>query len=150
MLCHTNPKYSQIFRLENYYFFFASMSIRKYELLKDHINQAETMFEKSLNEYCDTLLNDQFENQLSTLSEALLHIHTKGYDELQYHIQKAKFIKVYCNYIISYFFYYLIFTPFFFTLHYFYSFSYSLFSLFLLFSFFFTYYYYYLLECNNQ
>lgn len=137
MLCHTNPKYSQIFRLENYYFFFASMSIRKYELLKDHINQAETMFEKSLNEYCDTLLNDQFENQLSTLSEALLHIHTKGYDELQYHIQKAKFIKVYCNYIISYFFYYLIFTPFFFTLHYFYSFSYSLFSLFLLFSFFF-------------
>lgn len=136
MLCHTNPKYSQIFRLENYYFFFASMSIRKYELLKDHINQAQTMFEKSLNEYCDTLLNDQFENQLSTLSEALLHIHTKGYDELQYHIQKAKFIKVYCNYIISYFFYYLIFTPFFFTLHYFYSFSYSLFSLFLLFSFF--------------
>lgn len=135
MLCHTNPKYSQIFRLENYYFFFASMSIRKYELLKDHINQAQTMFEKSLNEYCDTLLNDQFENQLSTLSEALLHIHTKGYDELQYHIQKAKFIKVYCNYIISYFFYYLIFTPFFFTLHYFYS--YSLFSLFLLFSFFF-------------
>lgn len=139
MLCHTNPKYSQIFRLENYYFFFASMSIRKYELLKDHINQAETMFEKSLNEYCDTLLNDQFENQLSTLSEALLHIHTKGYDELQYHIQKAKFIKVYCNYIISYFFYYLIFTPFF-----------SLFIIFILFlilfSLFFSYFpFFYLL-----
>lgn len=135
MLCHTNPKYSQIFRLENYYFFFASMSIRKYELLKDHINQAQTMFEKSLNEYCDTLLNDQFENQLSTLSEALLHIHTKGYDELQYHIQKAKFIKVYLYHflflLLSHFY------SFFFTLHYFYSFSYSLFSLFLLFSFFF-------------
>lgn len=82
------------------------MSVRKYELLKDHINQAENMFEKSLNEYCDTLLNDQFENQLSTLSEALLHIHTKGYDELQYHIQKAKFIKVYKYYI--YIIYYLL------------------------------------------
>lgn len=150
MLCHTNPKYSQIFRLENYYFFFASMSIRKYELLKDHINQAETMFEKSLNEYCDTLLNDQFENQLSTLSEALLHIHTKGYDELQYHIQKAKFIKVYCNYIISYFFYYLIFTPFFHSSLFLFFFLFSFLSFSLIFLFFTYYYYYYLLECNNQ
>lgn len=94
-LCHSDIQHSQIFRLENYHFFFAAMEVRKYPLLHDYVNQVENLFLKSLKEYCNSLLNENFQNQLTTLSQAQIHINSKGYEDLQFHINKTKFINVF-------------------------------------------------------
>jgi hypothetical protein len=95
-----NPKYANVVRLENFYFFWKTIELRNVSVLDDFTLQASAAFEACSGQYVEWLIQYQFPQLIEFFNRVEDLVSTVGARDVSYHENRKKLdtvLRKYCE-----------------------------------------------------
>ena len=87
----SKPKYREIVRMENYFFFCETVGARRLPALVAFVEQAREAFVGAMGRYCEWVLSGQFSRLMGFFEKLKEHFGSMPANEVQFYIKRAEF-----------------------------------------------------------